>query len=155
MKIVKNCLLVIILASVVFFGNRMLQSYFGQQAKENIAVPVLHFAEAKQRAHDNEKLIMVSYSAIWCPSCRKLDQEVFANKELGKVIESNFEFAKIDHDSDEGQAFAKRHDLVGFPRVLVLNSKGDLLTELPLVFDAYLFQQNVNKLVNTVSSSPQ
>ncbi|GLR72438.1 thioredoxin family protein [Agaribacter marinus] len=146
-KSVKNVLVLLIVISVVYFGNRAVQSYLGQQALEALPFPVYSLEEGKQKAKQSDKLILADYSAIWCPNCRKLDQRVFSHPDIADTVKKNFSYVRVDFDSDEGQAFAEKFKLMGFPRVLVLSANGDKIVEMPLVFDPKTYNDNLQKVI--------
>lgn len=144
-KLLVKILSICAIVAVVYFGNKMLQTHLGENAINELSFTIHSLEEAKEIAAQNGKLVLADYSAIWCPTCRKLDQEVFANDEVATSISQNFVYARLDYDSESGRAFAKKHDLVGFPRVLVLNKDGDKLVEMPLTFNANEYKDNLTK----------
>jgi thioredoxin-related protein len=50
-------------------------------------------------------------------------------------IETDYIFARIEYETEEGQAFMQKHGLRGFPNLLTLDSNGDKLKNLPRTFD--------------------
>lgn len=151
-KLIKNIIAIAAIVAIVFFGNKGVQSYLGEQALENLAFEVHELDVAMKLAESEGKLVLADYSAIWCPSCRKLDKEVFANAEVANFIKQNYIFARVDHDSEAGAKFASKYAVVGFPRVLVLNAKGDKLTELPLSFESTQYKANLSKAFHAFTS---
>ncbi|MFC3122848.1 thioredoxin family protein [Agaribacter flavus] len=147
-KTVKNILLLLVVISVVYFGNRTIQSHLGEQALEALPYEVHTLQDGLAKARAENKLILADYSAIWCPSCRKLDTQVFSNTEVASTIQNNFVYARLDFDSEEGQNFAQKFNLTGFPRVLVLDVDGNKIVEMPLVFDPSAYNTNLNKVLS-------
>ena len=152
-KFIVNTSLILALFSAVYFGNHYIQSYLGSQAKQDIPFPIHTLSDGLETAAVNEQLVLVEYSAVWCPSCRKLNQKVFADAGVAEVISDNFSFVSIDHDSEEGKAFAEKFKLVGFPRVLVFSHSGEKLMELPLSFEPRQYQANLQKLMQAYPQS--
>ena len=150
---VKNVISIVVIVTLVYFGNNFLQSYLGEKAIGKISFEVYDLAEAKALAEQQGKLVLADYSAIWCPSCRKLDNEVFANSDIATTIESSFIYARLEHDTIQGTAFARQYDLVGFPRVLVLDPNGEQLVEMPLTFNPHQYQANLDRVVSTFIKS--
>jgi thiol:disulfide interchange protein len=142
-KLFKNVAIIMVVVMVFYFGNKGVQTYLGKQAVSDLSFTVHSLDEAKKIAKSEGKLVLADYSAIWCPSCRKLDTQVFANSDIAKKINKDFVYARLDYDTDEGAAFAKKYALVGFPRVLVLNPDGDKLAEMPLTFNPIEYKVNL------------
>lgn len=142
---------IIAVLTLVYFGNKGLQSYLGKQAIGKLSFTVHSLEQAKVLAQKEQKLILADYSAIWCPSCRKLDTQVFANTKVARQIDEDFVYARLDYDSIEGAAFAQTYALVGFPRVLVLRPNGDKLTEMPLTFNPVEYLENLRKVIDSLT----
>lgn len=145
-KTFRNVVIIVAAVALVYYGNKGLNTYLGNQAVEKFTFTTYSFDEAKQKAAKEGKLVLADYSAIWCPSCRKLSSNVFANADIAEQINSHFVYARLDYDTSEGVAFAKTHELVGFPRVLVLTASGEKLTEMPLTFDPVEYKFNLTKV---------
>lgn len=143
-KVFKQCVVIFTVVAAVYFANKSLHSYWGKQALSRLSITVYSVDEAMRRASKEEKLVLADYSAIWCPSCRKLDTNVFANRDISEQINRDFVYARVEYDSNEGIAFAKRYDVVGFPRVLVLLPTGESVAELPLTFDPQEYSRNLD-----------
>jgi thiol:disulfide interchange protein len=127
--------------------NKLLKNVITIVVLVAVAFQVHSLDAAKEKAKAEGKLVLADYSAIWCPSCRKLDTQVFANENVAAVIDSKFVYARLDYDTDEGAAFAAKHDLVGFPRVLILQADGEQLTEMPLTFEPSEYISNLEKVM--------
>ncbi|MFW8591555.1 thioredoxin family protein [Glaciecola sp. 2405UD65-10] len=151
-KLIKNVIAIAAIVAIVFFTNKGVQSYLGEQALEDLAFEVHEFDAAMELAESEGKLVLADYSAIWCPSCRKLDKEVFANPDVANYIKNNYVFTRVDHDTASGAEFARKYAVVGFPRVLILNAKGDKLSELPLSFESTQYKANLSKAFHAFSS---
>jgi thiol:disulfide interchange protein len=151
-KLLKNVLTIVVVVAAVYFTNKGVHTYLGKQAVNDLAFTIHSLDKAKEIAREEGKLVLADYSAIWCPSCRKLDTQVFANTDIAEYINRNFVYTRLDYDTEEGQNFAKKHGLVGFPRVLVLNTVGEKLAEMPLIFDPIQYEVNLIKVSATFIS---
>lgn len=150
----KNILLAVVVFTVVFYGHRFVQGYFGEQALEALPFEQHSLEQGQQIAQTNGKYILADLSAIWCPSCRKLDEEVFSSPIVADTIMQEFVYVRMEYDSEEGKAFAKKFDLQGFPRVLVLTPQGERISELPLVFNATAYNANLQKVLTALKQGP-
>jgi len=138
----------ILVGIAIYFGNQAVQTYFGHQALSKISFDIYQLEVALAKADAHDKLVIADMSAIWCPTCRKLDKTIFANDNVKKAIEQDFVFARVEYDSAQGKAFMQKYKVTGFPVLLVLNRDGEKLTRLPLTFDANEFIGNLNKVLS-------
>lgn len=148
---IKKSIGLVLIITIVYFGNKSLQSYWGQEAVDNFAFPIYSLEQAKEIARRDNKLVLADYSAIWCPSCRKLGKEIFSNKTIAMAINENFVYARLDYDTREGENFAEKHGLAGFPRVLVLENSGEKVVEMPLTFNPLEYEFNLKKVLEAHS----
>ncbi|GAB5382632.1 MAG: hypothetical protein Alis3KO_30270 [Aliiglaciecola sp.] len=132
---------------LIYFGNKTLQTHLGHQALQQIEFEVLDLNVALAKADAHEKLVLADMSAIWCPTCRKLDKTIFANQDVNKMIEEHFVFARVEYESEQGKAFMQKYRVAGFPVLLVLDGEGKKLTRLPLTFESDEFIGNLEAIL--------
>lgn len=135
----------LLLLICIYFANRELQSYWGQQTLNQTGLAVLSLPEALKKAQIEDKKVLADMSAIWCSTCRKLDKLVFSDQRVKRVINQHYVFARIEYDSSEGQDFMQKYGVYGFPTVLVLNAQGEKLQLLPLIFEPQSYVNLLNK----------
>ena len=81
-------------------------------------------SQALQTARAEDKLIVVDVYTDWCGWCKKMDANIYANPLIVGLSQQEV-FLKLDaEDGDEGQEFARRMGVRGFPTTIVLNDKG-------------------------------
>ena len=102
-----SVLLFITIPVAAYFINVEAQSYWGRQAVENTGLTSLTLEKSLAKAKAGNKLVLVDVSAIWCGTCRKLDNEVFADPKVRKIINEKFAFSRLEYESEEGTAFLK------------------------------------------------
>ncbi|NCP66466.1 MAG: thioredoxin family protein [Paraglaciecola sp.] len=146
-------LAIIAVLTLLYFANRGIQTYLGQVAVDNTGLSQQSFSTALGQAQAQQKLLLVELSAIWCPTCRKLDKTVFSDEAVQQVITEDFEFARVEFSSSDGQALRKKFKVAGFPTVLVLNPQGQLLGVLPLQFEAHAYATRLTNIAQTYLSS--
>lgn len=130
---------------LAYFANVAYQTHLGERALAETGLVSLELEDAIQRATDENKLVLSDLSAIWCPSCRKLDQTVFSDPMVQKTIEADFVFSRIEYESNEGEAFMKKYDARGFPTLIVIDPKTDKAIKLPLTFSPTEFIEALKK----------
>ncbi len=130
---------VIALLAVAYFANVEIQSYLGREALNATGIEILPLDQALARAAAENKPVLANMSAIWCPTCRKLDSTVFSDPAVKQAIHRKYVFTRIEYESPEGKAFMEKYNVRGFPTLLVLDSTGKKLRQLPLTFEASEF----------------
>lgn len=76
-------------------------------------------------AKNSQKLVLIDVYTDWCGWCKRLDRDVYANARIAQFIDSQFVPMKMNaEDNGEGQAFAKKHEIRGYPCTIVLDSDG-------------------------------
>ena len=98
---------------------------------------VTDFEAAKKEAAERNVPILADFSGSdWCGWCMKLDGEVFSREEFRKYAKDNLvlflaDFPQGKAQSDElkkqNQELAAKYGVRGFPTVLLLNAKGEVL----------------------------
>lgn len=129
----------------IYFGNVEFQSYLGRQALEETGLELLSLEQAISKAKVENKLVLADMSAIWCPSCRKLDQEVLSKQAVKDAIEKNYIFSRTEYESKEGEKLMEKYNVRGFPTILVLDDSGKLVQQIPLTFDPEKFISLINQ----------
>ncbi|WP_293749229.1 thioredoxin family protein [uncultured Paraglaciecola sp.] len=147
-KILSVVVLIILLSVLGYYGNKTVQSYLGQQAIDKTGLEIRSLEQALALAKGSNKLVLADMSAIWCPSCRKLDQQVFSDQQVKTRINQHFVYARIEYDSAAGQTFMQHYQVTGFPTLLVLNADGEKLVQLPVSYQPLPFMATLAKVVN-------
>ncbi len=132
-------LLMAAVALTVYFVNVEVQSYFGRQAVERTGLASRLFNDALLEARREDQLILVDVSAIWCSTCRALDNQIFSNDDVRKTINDRFIFSRIEYESEEGQAFLERYSASGFPTLWLINGEGEIVKRLNVTLDPHQF----------------
>ena len=96
-----------------------------------------NFGHALKEAKKNSKYLLLNFSGSdWCVYCKKLDKEVFNNKDFQKYARKNFVCVILDFPFNKPQdetlksqntALAGRYRVQGYPTIVILNSKGKLV----------------------------
>lgn len=123
-----------ILAASFYFLNVEVQSHLGRRAIENTGLNSLSFEEATVRSLGEGKLILAEVFAVWCSSCRHLDNQVFANPEVKRTINKRFVFSRIEYESEEGERFIDKYNVTGFPTLFLIRPDGTIARRLQVTF---------------------
>ena len=105
--------------------------------------------QVEEQLKSNPRPVFIDAYTDWCGWCKKLDKDTFANPIIAKYLNENFIPVKFNAESKEpvnfmGQTFindgsnGRTHQLaiallpiqgrIGYPTVVFLNEKGELLT---------------------------
>jgi len=142
-------ILILLVAAVVYVANKQLQSYWGEQARQKTGLANIQLVTAIKLAQQEHKLVLAEMSAVWCPTCRKLDQKIFSNTAVKQQIMQNYIFARIDYDSVQAKNFMEKYQVRGFPTVIVLNSFAEQVAQIPLTFNSAEYAAMLKKVSNT------
>lgn len=82
------------------------------------------FPQAIERAKSEKKLILIEFSAPWCPGCVRLENEIFPT-EAFQNFSKNFVKLKIDTDRFENLVLSEKFKIVGIPSLVVINADQD------------------------------
>lgn len=130
----RSLVIIAVVALAAYFLNVEYQSHLGQKAIDATGLEVLAFQDALVESSKTGKPVLADLSAIWCPSCRRLDTEVLANEVVKSKIERDYIFARIEYESDEGTEFMEKYQVSGFPNLLLIDGQGNKLKNLPRTF---------------------
>ena len=142
-SVVRTVVTLAITVAVVYFGNVEVQSYLGRKAVAATGLEPVSLEQALVQARADDRLVLADMSAIWCPSCRRLDKKIFGNPAVQQAIRAKYVFSRIEYESDEGEAFMETYGVRGFPTLLILDAQGNLIRELPVTFDPEQFVANL------------
>ncbi len=123
----------------LYFVNVEVQTRRGMAAMAATELEFRPLAAALVQARAEGKPVLADFSAIWCPSCRRLHIEVFSDPAVKAAIKAGYVLSSIDYESAEAPAFMARYDVSSFPSLLVLDGDGTLLRKLPITFDPAAF----------------
>ena len=74
-------------------------------------------------------------AAIWCSTCRRLDNEIFANPQVREKLNEKFIFSRLEYESPEGTEFLEKHEAFGFPNLWILDGNGSVVKKLRVTFE--------------------
>lgn len=90
-------------------------------------VPELHEAISPERAFGlaaaQDKLVLLDFSAVWCPPCNQLMAEVLHDPRDAAALEP-FVVSEIDADRADSWRVKDRYDVGGYPTVIVTLADG-------------------------------
>lgn len=88
-----------------------------------------HWAEAETLAKEQNKPLMVVFSASWCPPCKMMKREVWPDKQVGEVVTAGFVPIYIDVDLPEHAEKVSQYGVTGIPLVVIVNADGAVVRQ--------------------------
>jgi thiol-disulfide isomerase/thioredoxin len=85
------------------------------------------WAELKEKAKKENKLIFVDAFTTWCGPCKWMAANVFTNDTVADYFNKNFINAKIDMEKGEGIELAKQYEVQCYPNLLFIDGSGNLV----------------------------
>lgn len=121
----------------------------GQNKTEKSGLNWTSLEEAIEKAGKENKHVLLDIYTDWCHWCKKLDKETFNDPKVADVLNDMFALAKVNGESTDkvtykdqttnGFGIARGFGVGGYPAIIFLDPKGDLLTKIPGFLDAEKF----------------
>ncbi len=107
MNLKKFLLISLLLVSTIVFANDLII--------EN------NFLTALSKAKEQNKLILMMYSAEWCPECEYMKEVVFKDSNVKKYLQKNYIILILDVQKDK---LPKGFTHVGIPVFFIIDRNG-------------------------------
>lgn len=75
-----------------------------------------------EKAHSEEKLVLVDFWAVWCKECKEMDKKAFRDPEVVELLEH---FVMLKVDVDEVPELKAHFAVGGMPTIVVVNAEGE------------------------------
>lgn len=113
-----------IFVSVVIISIALGSAYGFIKQKNEISNHIT-YTEALELSKQNNKPILIDFSAIWCANCYELKEKVFVNEELKKFIDDNLIFTEVDVDKYKN--ISDEYNVKWLPWIIVIDSGKNIL----------------------------
>ena len=108
----------------LFFAAMLTLNLATAQTGDQINFIKNDLESAGNEASHSEKQILMKFSARWCLPCRVMDETVWTNPELIRLVEKNYVALSVDVQSFEGFALKDRYSVQALPTILVTDAAG-------------------------------
>ena len=102
-----------------------LGSVYGFIKQKNEVSNMISYTEALELSKENNKPILIDFSAVWCANCYELKEKVFVNEELKKFIDNNLIFTEVDVDKYKN--ISDEYNVKWLPWIIVIDSDKNIL----------------------------
>ena len=102
-----------------------LGSAYGFIKQKNEVANHITYNEALELSKQNNKPILIDFSAVWCANCYELKEKVFVNEELKKFIDDNLIFTEVDVDKYKN--ISDEYNVKWLPWIIVVDSDKKIL----------------------------
>jgi thioredoxin 1 len=120
----KKIIGILSLVTLIIFGFTY-KANKKQEASINFSAKT--FEEVLKDADDTEKLVFVDVSTSWCGYCKKMKANTYTDPAVISLVNSKFVSKSIDAEKGEGIAIARKYGVTGYPTLLIVNAKGELV----------------------------
>ncbi|MDQ2985358.1 MAG: thioredoxin domain-containing protein [Armatimonadota bacterium] len=107
-------------------GDGSMSSQSVDKSMTEIAWIKEDYKQALAKADADGKLLMIDVYTDWCGPCKMMDKDTFPQKEVVDKA-ANFVSLKIDAEKGQGPEVAKKFNVEGFPTILFVDGKGNLV----------------------------
>ena len=130
-RIAQTSLLFLVLAGLSFGISSCARKFKPVLSSERgVNFKTISLAEAKTTAKAENRPLFVFAHASWCPTCKKMEQEVLIQKELGDVYNRKFVNVAIDIDSPEGHRLNALYPIRATPTLFFFKPDGSIAKKL-------------------------
>lgn len=102
-----------------------LGSLYGFIKQKSEVSNMISYTEALELSKQNNKPILIDFSAVWCANCYELKEKVFVNEELKKFIDDNLIFTEVDVDKYKN--ISDEYNVKWLPWIIVIDSDKNIL----------------------------
>ncbi|AGA65765.1 thiol disulfide interchange protein [Brachyspira pilosicoli P43/6/78] len=102
-----------------------LGSIYGIIKQKSEVSNLVTYNEALELSKQNNKPILIDFSAVWCANCYELKEKVFVNEELKKFIDDNLIFTEVDVDKYKN--ISDEYNVKWLPWIIVIDSNKNIL----------------------------
>jgi len=100
------------------------KSVYAQETPEKI--DNAEYTAALAKATQEKKLVLLDFSAPWCPACLRLETETFPNETFKDAVK-DFVVLKVNVDQVQSKALAKKYSVKAIPSLVLVNADGQEL----------------------------
>ena len=102
-------------------------AWYSFYAPDNDIVWKNNLESAQNLASNNDKNVMIFFTAEWCSPCRIMKRQVFADNDVMKAINAKVVSVEIDIDDPMNEEIVKRYNIRATPVTIFTDPKGKVI----------------------------
>ena len=107
----------------------------------------ISFDEAILKAKAQNKKVFIDVYTVWCGPCKRIDADVFQQKEIGDRMNPDYVSIKIEAEKDDDRVSLQAFSIKGYPTMLILDGDGKLLHQIVGSKSIQGFHRELNMLL--------
>lgn len=107
----------------------------------------ISFDEAILKAKAENKKVFIDVYTVWCGPCKRIDANVFQQKEIGDRMNPDYISIKIEAEKDDDRESLQPYSVKGYPTMLILDGDGKLLHRIVGSTSVQGFHRELNMLL--------
>ncbi|MFZ1515908.1 MAG: thioredoxin family protein [Saprospiraceae bacterium] len=109
---------------------------------------------AKEKAKNENKMLMLKFGAKWCLPCRFMDNNVFTDDQIIEVLSKNSVSMDIDIEDANGLILKEKFNVKLLPTMLVFHPDGRIIDRREESLNVEKFGDWINDLVDEYNINP-
>ncbi|TVQ51345.1 MAG: DUF255 domain-containing protein [Saprospirales bacterium] len=113
-----------------YFPYLIIVFFFGTIFTEAMSQSLLttpHFLEARKKAENEQKRLLVHFTASWSNPCSKMFSTTYRNDEVRKILQNEFIFTLIDIDDFDGYVLSQHYNINNLPTLVLFDQNGRVI----------------------------
>ncbi len=147
---------------LLFSCSSSTTSGLSSSKSKSIQFATENFEDIFDKAAEKKMPIFIDFYASWCAPCKKMDKEVFTDPKVRGLFNESYLSLKVNGETGEGKKLAKNYQVRGYPTLLFLNAKGEIInrilgyanTQTLLTYGRKSLKEHENSAFFSSSSTP-
>ena len=141
----KHLPLFLLILSCCLSCNNAPVKVLGKQDYSKVMFENDNYDEVLAASKAQKKPIFMDVYTTWCGWCRQLDNTTYRDPQVIKYLNDNFIPLKIDAEQGRGSDIARKYGVDSYPRMIFMNSTGQVFLIIKGYKDAHNFLKIATK----------
>ena len=105
------------------------------------------FQEALEKTSKENKILFIDGYADWCAPCKKMENTVFKEKQVGDYFDKNLIAIKVDVEKGEGPRIKEKYGIEGLPGYVFIDGNDEVVYRFSAAMPTDEFMKEVKSAV--------